>query len=542
MTTLLDAAVHATLLASLALVAVRAMPRASAALRHAVLAASVMAIAVAPLATLVLPAWTPWTNVESAASDRRITAAATPQSPAAVSVVAPDDEATARASPASTLWLTLMGIWLAGIAVTASRLVHALARLRRVRKDAIACADLHLRASVASAADTVGLTRPPTVLLTPHGDLMATWGLVRPSLVLPMQAVAWPHDRLSAVLVHECAHIRRRDWLIHLGAEAVRCVHWYNPVVQLACRSLRFESERACDDVVVDAGTAPARYAEHLVAIARDARPPRVPSAMAMSIAHPPGLERRITAMLNPTLDRRPLTRRAATAVVLATLAVAIPVAAMQSPQAQDDLKGTVYDATGAVVPEVALALEDAAGPTATATTDSQGRFDVPAIRAGEYSLTAQRPGFQKLRQTFTLSARPDWDRAIILQLGTVSESIRVAADRKAAAATTTDAPAAPTPVRVGGNIRAPMKTHDVKPVYPASMRDAGREGTVALEAIIGRDGLVHSLRVLGAHVHPDFAIAAAEAARQWRFTPTLLNGEPVDVVMNVSVEFSLNE
>jgi protein TonB len=71
-------------------------------------------------------------------------------------------------------------------------------------------------------------------------------------------------------------------------------------------------------------------------------------------------------------------------------------------------------------------------------------------------------------------------------------------------------------------------------------MREAGREGDVSLEAIIGTDGAVHSLRVLGAHVHPDFAIAASDAVRQWRFSPTLLNGEPIEVVMDVSIGFSL--
>lgn len=73
-------------------------------------------------------------------------------------------------------------------------------------------------------------------------------------------------------------------------------------------------------------------------------------------------------------------------------------------------------------------------------------------------------------------------------------------------------------------------------------MRDAGREGVVPIEAIIGRDGSVTSLRVVSAQVHPDFAIAAVDAVRQWRFDPTLLNGEPVEVVMTVSVTFSLGD
>jgi protein TonB len=73
-------------------------------------------------------------------------------------------------------------------------------------------------------------------------------------------------------------------------------------------------------------------------------------------------------------------------------------------------------------------------------------------------------------------------------------------------------------------------------------MRDAGLTGLVPVEAIIGRDGTVSSVRVLSAQVHPDFAIAAVDAVRQWRFTPTLLNSVPVEVVMTVSVRFDLGD
>jgi TonB family protein len=62
----------------------------------------------------------------------------------------------------------------------------------------------------------------------------------------------------------------------------------------------------------------------------------------------------------------------------------------------------------------------------------------------------------------------------------------------------------------------------------------------VPLEAIIGADGTVSSVRVLSAQVHPDFAIAAVDAVRRSRFTPTLLNGVPVDVAMTVTLRFEL--
>jgi protein TonB len=97
-------------------------------------------------------------------------------------------------------------------------------------------------------------------------------------------------------------------------------------------------------------------------------------------------------------------------------------------------------------------------------------------------------------------------------------------------------------PLRIGGNIRVPRKLNHVSPEYPEAMRDAGLEGLVPIEALIGRDGTVASVRVLSAQVHPEFARAAQDAVHQWRFSPTLLNGEAVEVRMTVSVQFSLSD
>jgi protein TonB len=127
-----------------------------------------------------------------------------------------------------------------------------------------------------------------------------------------------------------------------------------------------------------------------------------------------------------------------------------------------------------------------------------------------------------------------------MLEVGKLQETVNVSATRVAAGPYAT--PPGAQPVRIGGNIRAPRKLVDVRPVYPPEMRTAGREGVVSLEAIIRGDGSVGSVRVLTAEVHPDFAIAAADAVRQWRFSPTLLNGSPVEVVMDVSIAFKLSD
>jgi len=93
-------------------------------------------------------------------------------------------------------------------------------------------------------------------------------------------------------------------------------------------------------------------------------------------------------------------------------------------------------------------------------------------------------------------------------------------------------------PVPVGGNIKRPLKVGDVAPAYPALARAARVEGLVIIEATIGRDGRVRDARVIRSI--PLLDAAALDAVRQWAFTPTLLNGSPVAIVMTVTVDFRL--
>ena len=92
--------------------------------------------------------------------------------------------------------------------------------------------------------------------------------------------------------------------------------------------------------------------------------------------------------------------------------------------------------------------------------------------------------------------------------------------------------------MQVGGSIRRPERVHYVAPVYPALALAARRQGTVILEAVLDADGNVREARVLRSV--PLLDAAALEAVQQWTFTPTLLNGEPVPVVLTVTVVFSL--
>jgi protein TonB len=94
------------------------------------------------------------------------------------------------------------------------------------------------------------------------------------------------------------------------------------------------------------------------------------------------------------------------------------------------------------------------------------------------------------------------------------------------------------TPVRIGGKIKEPKRLRYVQPVYPEIARQGRVEGVVKLECVVAPDGRVTDVRVLQSV--PLLDQAAIDAVRQWEYTPTLLNGVPVPVVMTVSIRFKL--
>ncbi len=98
--------------------------------------------------------------------------------------------------------------------------------------------------------------------------------------------------------------------------------------------------------------------------------------------------------------------------------------------------------------------------------------------------------------------------------------------------------PYPPNAVRVGGNIRPPTKIADAKPVYPVDATQARIQGVVIIEVLVGESGKVQDARVLRSI--PLLDQAALDAVRQWVFTPTLLNGSAVAVIMTVTVNFTL--
>lgn len=153
-----------------------------------------------------------------------------------------------------------------------------------------------------------------------------TWGVLRPVIVLPESA----RDN-QAVVRHELAHVRRGDAVTLALAELTKVLQWFNPLVWLAVKRLRAESERACDDAVVASGLAPADVAERLVAA---------------------GVGRRVLALLDPRVRRTaPSPYAIGTVVAIACLSVVLAV-----PRAPER-----YAAAYDIEPKLAAAIIDAA-------------------------------------------------------------------------------------------------------------------------------------------------------------------------------------
>ena len=362
-----------------------------AALRHFVLAMGVVtAVLTLPLSGL-MPAWemTPPAAVERPAVEPQAGSAG----PVAVATVAsPATPPAARRWNVSALEVAFAA-WSIGVVACAAPLFVGLIGLRRLTAAAAPVDDerwLSLRDEIAAG---LGIRRRVPLLLA--NMAVGTWGLLRPRIVLPAEALDWDDARARAVLAHELAHVRRGDWAVQLAADALCAVFWFNPLSWIVARRLRDESERACDDVVLDTGMQDATYASHLLDIARASRGAAPAAAMAM--ARPSTLEGRVTAMLNPTIDRRSPSRRARLATVVLLLLVACAAAVRVAAQVAGPapLQGTVYDASGGVLPGVEMALVNEQGMKWSTPTDGEGRFEFAPVGAGQVRARGGDSGIQ---------------------------------------------------------------------------------------------------------------------------------------------------
>jgi TonB family protein len=415
-----------------------------------------------------------------------------------------------------------ISLWALGSALVALRLLVSAIQFSRV---------VH-------GAQAVDTACPIPIRTSPHMSGPVVTGILRPAILLPDDASAWTPSRRRAVLAHELAHIRRRDPVTLLAAHLATIVYWFHPLCWLAAARLRIESERACDDAALRIGLLPSGYAGHLLDLARMFNPqPAIPMA---TTSH---LESRVKSILNPLVNRSCAARRTWLAAALVTAAVMAPLTTFslraQQVTGAGSIVGTVIDPSGAVVRNVPVIASNADTRKKEVTTSADdGTFALNNIPAGRYSLEVRAGGFAAARTDNLILVNGGTLRADTrLTVGDINENIKVVAQ-----GTPTPRSNSAVRVRVGGMVQVAKLTTQVEPVYPATLQAQGVEGTVLLAAIISKDGTPLSLTPLNTAVDPAFLSAATDAVSEWRYKPTLLNGEPIEVMTTITVDFKLQQ
>ena len=562
MITLFDLIIDASAVLLVTFVTAFFLRRRSAALRHWVLSAGLLCAGLAPAAELIVPEWTLPFDVPIVEGVAPPAAAVLSGAGGTEPATAPQFQATTDTSaPGLSLvdWLTR--VWFAGFLACLTVPLVGLGRLAFLTKRTRPVTDGVWAHRLAALKEAYRIREPIQLRESPHPRLLLVWGWRRPTLIIPTTARTWSEDRVVAVLRHELAHVQRNDWLTQLASEVVRAIHWFNPLVWIACARLHVEREQACDDAVIAAGIAGSSYAEHLLEVARDLRHGSL-WAPAPAIVRASTLERRVRAMLDRTTDRRPLSQRGRTASLAMLLAASLAVVTIAAAQQFASITGTIVDPTNGLLPGVTLVLtNEQTKAKYEITSDKNGRYEFVGLPSGTYSLESKLPGFAVFRGTVTVSGKAV-EQNLMLSIGELEETISIVGsdrpespeeqrarlerkltDQEKVAAYKQKRAAQRCPAGVtsasgsaiGGNLRPPLKLVDVRPVYPERLR--GNDGDVVLSAIVGLDGTVDRVDVVSAS-DPAFANSAIDAVKQWQFDATLLNCSAVETSMKVSLTY----
>src|SRR5580704_2602886 len=166
-------------------------------------------------------------------------------------------ESPAESAPSTITWKFGMGrgaslVWLAGALGLLLRLAISQFRLGRILRSCDDSADPALQSLLASCRAELRLSHSVRLLLAPRAMSPAVVGIWRPTVVLPKDILqTLSADELRTVMLHELAHIRRRDMLVHWLAALAGAVHWFNPVMWFVARRLAALQELACDEDVL---------------------------------------------------------------------------------------------------------------------------------------------------------------------------------------------------------------------------------------------------------------------------------------------------
>lgn len=297
---------------------------------------------------------------------------------------------TARAPNVGAL---VFATWLVGGLVLLTLTILSHIRARFIASDNVRAPTADAWARLGNARLEMGVERTVDMVVSGQVTVPATWGFAHPVIVLPEEYGQWSRETLDRVLLHELAHIARRDCEAYLVGDVARAIHWFNPLAWLAARRLRVESERACDDRVLEVIGRPSAYAADLVAIVRALGGRGGVPRAALAMAQPGSVSDRVRAILDPTRSRGRVRPQAAAIigvvalclVLSATIVTPSATAALSEADTGKETTSAPFGTATAAAPETGPATANATGTAAT-TVASASR----APRTGSTVASAQ--------------------------------------------------------------------------------------------------------------------------------------------------------
>ncbi len=331
---LLITALKGAIIVTCALLATRAMARASASARHAVWVFAFGAALVMPILLVAVPGWqvpvlpeggfTLGLQEEVAVSLPAVRAGN--EMTGLVGSAIGSAQAESKSISLGTLFLLVWGL---GAFFVAARWMAGVLSAWVLTRKAVSITDAHWASDVDNVRATLGLKRSVALRMSAHARTPMTWGIFRPVVLLPEGAIRWTADRRMVVLTHELAHVRRLDGLTQWIAQAACVLHWFNPFIWKGYQRFLIEREHACDDYVLAEGTKASSYAEHLLDIAQGLRNQQRAELAMAPMAHRTQIEERLRAILNNQQRRDRLSRRLLFVVCALVISLVWPVTAI---------------------------------------------------------------------------------------------------------------------------------------------------------------------------------------------------------------------
>ena len=486
----------------------------------------------------------------------------------------------------------MAAFWLAGIVVAGTCALGGLIQANLLKRGS---PEFALPGEMEYLISRSGVAGRVRLLESARVSVPTVVGWWRPAILFPAVPGIDP-AHVRALLAHELAHVRRRDYLVNLFQAAVEVLLFFHAAVWWVSARVRAERECCCDDAAVKMCGDVLGYVRALSDAERRRRASKLAVALTgaslldrirrlidMKTTPTYGFKDRFTGISafvvlfaagagSSSLAPVPIRADSAAAIVpleaksqetAPVVQTAVPVqtpskataatrppapgpraaaasVAARSPHREPQqrqprkISGTILDFTGGVIPGAAVSIFDPETRQQTATTFSRqnGFFEIELPRP-DCQIQFSTPGFQT--QVLSGDQIGPGPLTIEMELGQVKEVVTVVT----AAKTAGDSSLLKEPIRVGGNVVLPRLARRADPVYPPDARDANIEGTVIVSALIDEEGNVKDPVVLKGHRL--LRSAALDCVSQWQYRPALVNGEAHPVRLSITINFRLD-